>query len=250
MNEQTLFLAWQDQIASRRWFPVGRLDVNLDKPMYRFRYIRGAEEAQAKARFKPLPDFPKFEKDYRSSELFPLFSNRVMPAGRPDFKNYLEQLGLDSLRNDPIEILAVSGGRRVTDEFQVFPKLQRAKNGAFSCRFFVHGSSHVSEAAQQRLDSLRAGDKLNIALELTNPETGIAVQVQTTDYFMVGWAPRYLVNDLATAIASSPGKFEAQVVKLNPQPVPSRHRLLVEFHGFWPPEHAPMSGEQFTPLVQ
>ncbi len=249
MIEQTLFLAWQDQIASRRWFPVGRLDVDPEKTMYRFRYIGGAKEAEAKAKFKPLPDFPKFEKDYKSSELFPVFRNRVMTAGRPDFKVYLEQLGLDPSHNDPIEILAVSGGRRVTDEFQVFPKLQRGKDGAFSCRFFVHGSSHVSEQAQDRLASLKAGERLNIALELTNPETGFAVQVQTADYFMIGWAPRYLVNDLAMAIASSPGKFEARVVRINPRPTPSRQRLLVEFHGVWPHEYAPMSNEQFTPLV-
>ncbi len=126
MNEQTLYLAWQDQIASRRWFPVGRLDVDLDKPVYRFRYIQGAKEAQATAKFKPLPYFPAFEKDYRSSELFPLFCNALMPAV-PDFKIYLEQLGLDPSHGDPIEILAVSGGQRVTDEFQVFPSCSVAR---------------------------------------------------------------------------------------------------------------------------
>lgn len=250
MNEQTLFLAWQDQEASRRWFPVGRLDVDRDKSRYRFRYLRGAKEAKAKAKFKPLPDFPQFERDYQSHQLFPVFRNRVMPSGRPDFETYLEQLGLDANRDDPVTILAVSGGRRVTDEFQVFPKLQSDKDGTFSCRFFVHGSSHVSEAAQKRLEKLQTGERLNVALELTNPATGLAVQIQTTDYFMIGWAPHYLVDDLAMAIARAPGKFEAEVVRLNARPAPSRLRLLIGFRGVWPANYSPMSSKQFMPLVQ
>jgi hypothetical protein len=249
MIEQTLFLAWQDQAVSRRWFPIGRLDVDICKPAYRFRYIEGAREAQARANFKPLPDFPKFDRDYKAQELFPIFSNRVMPSGRPDFQAHLWQLGLDPKHNNPVEILSVSGGRRITDEFQVFPKLNRASDGSFSCRFFVHGCSHVNDPAMERIELLLEGEKLNIALELTNPESGLAVQVQTSDYFMIGWAPRYLVNDLAMAIASSPGKYEASVVRLNTQSAPSRYRLLVEFRGVWPDKYFPMSSEQFAPLV-
>jgi len=249
MGEKTLFLSWQDQATSRRWFPIGRLDANLQKPIYRFRYTKGAKEAQQVANFRPLPDFPDFERDYKASELFPIFKNRVMSAGRPDFLDYLKQLDLDPQNNDPIQILSVSGGRRVTDEFQVFPRLQRNADGSFSCRFFVHGSSHVSEPAQQRIESLRAGERLNIALELTNPATGFAVQVQTSDYFMIGWAPRYLVDDLAAAIANSPGRYEAKVVRVNAQPAPSRYRVLVKFSGVWPDKYKPMSGGQFAPLV-
>lgn len=249
MHEQTLFLAWQDQTVSRRWFPIGRLDADICKKNYRFRYIKGAKKAQAWANFKPLPDFPSFDRDYRAHDLFPIFSNRVMTSRRPDFEAYLGQLGLDQKHNDPVNILSVSGGRRVTDQFQVFPKLAREADGSFRCRFFVHGSSHVSAPAVTRMESLSEGERLNIALELTNPETGLAVQVQTSDYYMIGWAPRYLVDDLAMAIANSPGKYEASVVRLNAQPAPSRQRLLIEFRGVWPNDYSPMSSEQFTPLV-
>jgi hypothetical protein len=113
----------------------------------------------------------------------------------------------------------------------------------------LHGSSHVNEAAQERLQKLEPGDRLNIALELTNPATGFAVQVQTDDYFMIGWAPRYLVADLARAIAASPGKFAAHVVRLNPLPAPLRQRLLVELRGQWPAGQEPMSTDEFVPLV-
>jgi hypothetical protein len=172
-----------------------------------------------------------------------------MGPARPDFAEYIEQLGLKAGQQDPVEILSVSGGRRATDALEVFPKLVREPDGSFRCRFFLHGSSHVNPASQERLQKLTSGERLNIALELTNPATGLAVQVQTRDYFMIGWAPRYLVIDLARAIASSPGRFEASVVRVNPLPAPSRQRLLVEFHGHWPTGHEPMSADEFLPLV-
>jgi hypothetical protein len=249
MSQQTLFVAWQDQARTRRWFPIGRLDVDRPGPLYRFRYTRGANQAHKLAGFEPLPDFPKLERNYEAAELFPLFQNRVMGSGRPDFEDYVKQLGLEPGQQDPIEILSVSGGRRITDELEVFPKLQRLPDGSFQCRFFLHGASHTSAAAQERSKTLSPNERLSIAIELTNPETGFAVQIQTADYFMIGWAPRYLVADLAHAIASSPGKFEAKVVRLNPSPAPSRQRLLVEFRGYWSTDREPMSTEDFLPLV-
>jgi len=249
MDPQTLFLAWQDQAQTRRWFPIGRLDVEPPRPVYRFRYTRGATQAKKIAGFEALPDFPQFERDYKAAELFPLFQNRVMAPGRPDFEEYIKQLGLQAGQQDPVEILSVSGGRRITDALEVFPQLRRRPDGSFQCRFFLHGFSHASEAARERLHKLVSGERLNIALELTNPATGFAVQVQTEDYFMIGWAPRYLVSDLARAIATSPGKFSAHVVRLNPLPAPSRQRLLVEFRGQWPAGQEPMSTEEFLPLV-
>ena len=249
MNPHTLFLAWQDQAVTRRWFPIGRLDANQANSTYRFRYTHGAELARKSAGFPPLPDFPKFDRPYESRELFPIFQNRVMAPGRPDFAQYVEQLGLRPDENDPIEILAASGGTRATDSLEVFPKLERQADGHFRCRFFLHGSSHVSPPAQERLGRLEPREPLNIALELTNPATGFAVQVQTKDYFMIGWAPRYLVHDLADAMAQCPTGYEAEVVRLNPLPAPSRQRLLVEFRGQLPEGHDPMSSDEFRPLV-
>ena len=51
MSTQALFLAWQDQISSRQWFPIGRLDADVERSKYRFRYTGGAERAQKEAGF-------------------------------------------------------------------------------------------------------------------------------------------------------------------------------------------------------
>jgi hypothetical protein len=251
MSERTLFLAWQDtrlQDArpSRAWFPVGQLDADVDRHMYRFRYINGAVRARQVAGFTPLIEFPEFDGDYHSKELFPLFQNRVMNRTRPDFREYLQSLDLHG-EADPIEILSRSGGQRVTDTYEVFPKIEKQSDGSFTCRFFLHGWRHINPSAQQRLDKLKDDEELYVTLELTNPATQVAVQIQTTDYHMIGWAPRYLVDDLVQAMSEVP-RYEAKVVQVNPLPVPSKQRVLVEMQGRWI-DHKPMSGDDFDPLV-
>ena len=86
-----------------------------------------------------------------------------------------------------------------------------------------------------------------VTLELANPVSTMAVQIRTEDYHMVGWAPRYLVADLVQAMAESP-KYAAQVVRVNPQPAPSKQRVLIQMRGSWD-QHKPMSGPEFRPLV-
>ena len=247
MSTRTLFLAWQDKAKSRAWFPIGRLDVSEKDPKYRFRYIEGVKRAHSEVGFPPLWDFPYFKKDYRSAEIFPLFKNRIMSPRRPDFADYMRSLKLSEYA-DPIEILSVNGGRRATDSFEVFPKLVKSGDGSFVCRFFLHGRRHTNKAAQERRDKLRSGEKLYVAMELNNPATTFGVQIQTTDYHMIGWAPRYLVHDLATAMSESPGNYYAEVVHVPEKRSITGQRPLIEMRGRWE-KHKPMSSPDYKPLV-
>ena len=244
---KTLFLAWQDKGASRQWFPVGRLDGDPERSGYRFRYIGGAERAQAEAGFPLLLEFPELRRDYRAPQLFPLFRNRVINRRRPDLGDHLDRLDLTTSA-DPFEIMSTSGGYRATDSYEVFPRLVKATDGGFRCRFFLHGWRHVNQEAQKRLGTLEGNERLGITLELTNPTGPLAVQIQTTDYHMIGWAPRYLVRDLAEAMADGPTEYAARVVRVNPLPAPSKQRVLIEMTGRWK-RHEPMSGEDYRPLV-
>ena len=247
---KTLFLAWQDTAATRAWFPIGRLDADVPQSRFRFGYTRGAKMAHDKAGLEPLDSFPHFHKLYEASELFPLFRNRIVSEERKDFKEYLKQLDLNPEQATPLEILALTGGERETDNFEVFPKIERHKNGGFNCRFFLHGWRHVNEASQQKLLGLKSGEALRVALELNNPATIHALQLQTPDdYHMVGWAPRYLVKDLIQAICESPTDICATVVKVNPVPAPAKQRVLIELKGHWPANYKPMSTAEFQPLT-
>ena len=247
MAKQTLFLAWHGASENHLWFPVGRLDADIRNANYRFRYTRGAKRAQEEAGYSSLMEYRNLAQDYRSLELFPLFQNRVMSPSRPDFKSYLQSLDLEEDTN-PIEILAINGGERVTDRYEVFPLPVRQFDGSYLFRFFLHGWRYASSAAQERLRKLEPGEELRVAFELNNPLTGQGVQIQTADYHMIGWAPHYLVDDFAKAMNDGPGRYVARAVKLNPQPIPSKQRLLVELRCRWN-QHEPMSGPDYEPLV-
>jgi hypothetical protein len=255
---KTLFLAWQhtrpdpaQRPATRAWYPIGKLEAEPDGAFYRFAYTEGARRAAKEAGFAPLDSFPELSRIYESAELFPVFRNRLIQRNRDDFHDYVQRLGLSDAEANPMEILAVSGGTRQTDNLEVFPKIQKHRDGSFSCRFFLHGWRHVSAAAQSRLDTLNAGYVLRVCLELNNPATGAAIQLQTADdYHMLGWAPRYLISDMLHTLAHAPSTLEATVVRLNPPPAPGNQRLLVELNGRFDENYQPMSGGDFRPLQE
>lgn len=247
---KSLFLAWQapsDSKKSRAWFPVGRLDATPER--YRFRYTQGALSAKRDLGFTPLLAFPEFQKNYESSELFPLFKNRVISPNRKDFEEYIQWLDLERGQADPIEILSVSGGERVTDNLEVFPKVIADAEGNFRVRFFLHGLRHLGEKAIDRAARLQVGEELRILVELNNPATRLAVPLLTEDYQMIGWAPRYLVDDLINCVPFAP-ELTAKVGRINLNQAPLNQRILIDYHGRAPRGVEPMSTPDFKPLVE
>ena len=246
MSEQTLFLAWHYAGESYQWFPVGRLDADVPNSKYRFRYTGGAMRVK-QAGYSLIMEFPDLERDYLSPRLFALFQNRVMKPYRPDFPSYVKVLGLSGVP-DPIEILAVNGGRRMTDNYEVFPQPVRQSDGSFVFRFLLHGSWYVSQSGQERLKQLEPGEELLIALELTHPATRLALQIQTQDRQIIGWTPHCLAQELAMGMSVSAGKFAARVVQIEyyqDMPGPAG---LVELRCLWD-NYEPMSGRDYRPLV-
>lgn len=241
---KTLFLAWQAP-DFRHWFPVGRLVADPEHAKFIFQYTQGTLEAKDLG-FHPMPSFPQLEKRYESGELFPMFKNRVLGAQRKDFDEYLRTLALE--HDDPIEILSITGGERQTDSFEVFPKIIKLPDNSFRCRFFLHGLRYMSDPAQKRAMVLHEGEELGVSIELTNPKTGIAIQLTSQDYEFVGWSPRYLVSDLLKSLADV-SMIKATVVKVNPHEVPVNRRVLVEFQGHLPANIEPMTDAVFQPIV-
>ena len=145
--------------------------------------------------------------------------------------------------------MSLTGGERQTDSLEVFPKLEKAADNTFCCRFFLHGSRYMRADAQARLLELTDGEPLRVAVELANPATGLAVQLQTDDYVNLGWAPRYLVEDICEAVSSA-CDVKASVVRLNSAEAPQNRRLLIELTGCFSDEYEPMSSPSFSPVRQ
>ncbi len=240
----TLFVAWQSPGPSRLWFPIGRLDASDERDHFEFAYTKGAIDASSKSGFKPLLSFPDFNRKYESSELFSLFKNRILSRNREDFSDYLRWLDISKENIDPIEILALTGGERRTDSLEIFPRVTRQDDGTVTYRFFLHGMRYVSEAARQRALSLVEGEELRVAIELNNPATRTAVQLQSIDGHMLGWAPRYLVADLCRALIPN-AEIIANVYRVNQSDAPSSMRVLVNLRGRIPEDFVPMSSTEY-----
>jgi hypothetical protein len=249
---KTLFVSWKDTQNTRGWFPVGCLDADVKEGFYRFRYVRGALDAAKRCGFAPFDSFPEFQREYVAGELFTFFANRLQNASRPSFPEYLHRLDVNVRKEtpfDPIEVLGISEGRRATDSLEIFPKVERTEEGPFAIKFFLHGWRYLHPQSTERVQRLTPGEELSVAVEVTNQATGFAIQLQTQDRLIVGYAPRYLIMDLFQVIVRCSTPVTAKVSRFNPPPAPPSQRVLVLFEGCWPEGYEPMSGQEFHPLV-
>ncbi|MCP4696237.1 MAG: hypothetical protein GY862_05235, partial [Gammaproteobacteria bacterium] len=150
-----LYITWQDP-EIRAWHTVGKLERERDA--YRFQYTGGALQSPQFMPFGPMRDL---HKTYYSYELFPLFANRIMNKRRPEYRDYLRWLNVAE-DDDPLLLLARSGGARATDLLEVFPRPERDKDGYYTLYFFSHGLRHLPAESRQCANALSAGAELDL----------------------------------------------------------------------------------------
>ena len=241
MKGSTLFVGWQDP-AGNAWFPVGRLDVDLGKPWFRFRHVKGAERARSTGRFDLVPGFPELRGDYGASALFPVFRNRVLSPRRPGLRGVSGDPGPES-GSGTHEALWVDGGRRMTDRLDVFPELVKEADGSFVCRFFP------ADMDDRRADGLlKPGHRLRLAVDDRDrgersggSRPDLSISVLLDGYPLLCGRPD-------GEMLESRGTYEATVVRVNPAPHPWCLSVLVEMRSRWD-NHEPMSSEGFEPLA-
>lgn len=233
-----LVVAWQNP-TSRLIVPVGLLQQPA-AASYRFRYLR---RAPATTGFTPFLSFPDWAGDYRSDHLFPLFSQRVMSARRPDYAEFLRQLHL-AADATPWEQLARSEGRRTGDTVQVFPVPSVSESGDSVCRFLVHGIRHANGG---RLPDLEVGDELRLHDDVDNPINPAAVHVVAAGGDVVGHVPDLLLEHLAAL--RSTGRVAATVEHVNGPEAPLHLRVLVRLEGVAPRGYRPMRGLAWETFV-
>lgn len=247
----TLYLAWQDPVG-RAWLTIGRLTANGGE--YAFVYTRGAERARSEHNFHPLRQFPSLDEVYESDELFPLFSNRVLSPRRPDYDDFVTRLNAPEDRDDPIALLARSGGRRATDSLEVFPCPTRDEGGQYHIHFFAHGLRHLPDASAERVKELKPGERLVLVPEPENPVDSHAILLCTIetvpgDAVIVGYCPRYLTHDAFEVTGDRLQKVHVEVERVNPPPAPLQLRLLCNLTAPWDDRFRPYATEDYEPIV-
>lgn len=244
---KTLFLAWQDP-NSRTWFPVGKL--THEDGVYYFSYLQGAIEAKQKANFQPLWSFPDLYHRYSATDLFPLFANRLLRPSRPDYKDFVQWLNIPEQQDDPIALLARSGGQRKTDNFEVFPCPERDDQGNYHIHFFAHGLRHFPKETQQYVQSLQPGTPLFVTHDVQNSVDTRALILRTEDLHFVGYCPRYLTQDFFELICRLPEQVKVTVERVNAPPTPLQFRLLCNLTATWGEDFQPFSSPIYQPLLK
>jgi hypothetical protein len=238
-----LFLTWQDK-QSRKWFPIGQL--TYDRELFRFFYINGALQAHRDANFQPLVSFPDFNAVYEADELFPMFSNRVMPASRPEYQQTIEFLSLPEDSHDPLAFLARSGGAKVTDNFEIFcyPKME---DGKFHLHFFAHGLRYLPKCSIERISEMKHGDRIYLAHAFQNSFERDALQLHTDDNHIVGFCPSYLLDDMNEVRRYK--DIEVCIERVNDESAPLQFRLLCRLIFPQLQNYRPFTSGAYTPVA-
>jgi hypothetical protein len=242
----TLFVAWQNP-ESRLIRVVGRLQKYRDdgETGYEFVYVNEAREARENGSFRPFVTFPELDITYRSRTLFPFFTNRVIPATRQDYPEYVRELGLNSEDASPETLLARSGGTRATDHIELFaPPQHNPVTGMHEMYVLLRGLRHMPECTEAHVRALSPGQRLVCMRDTQNIHNPNAIALRTDDPpHMIGYLPDYLVEDLGRS-----DELAAEVVRMNPPPAPRQHRLLCRVQARWPADRTPFSDARFQPI--
>lgn len=244
---KTLFLAWQDP-NTHHWFTIGRLI--FDGESYQFVYTQGVKQAANKSGFKPLSSFPHLDEVYRSTQLFPVFSNRLMPRSRPEYSDFVQCLNFPQHEDDPLSILSRSGGQRKTDTLAVFPCPEPDAEGRYNIHLFSHGLRYLPQCAIERIKRFELGEKLWLANEFQNPHDSQALTLNTEDHYIVGYCPRYLSSEIIALLQHNPSFVDVRVERVNQPPTPLQFRLLCNMTAQIHDDFRPFSSQEYQPLTK
>jgi hypothetical protein len=240
----TLFVAMQDRV-SRRWAPVARL--SRDNGQYRFVYTQGCRELPEFEVFGRLTDL---DAEYVSNELFPLFANRVLPKARPEYRRYMEWLGLSPVGADAIEELSRTGGLRATDGLEVISCPEPTADQRYEIRFFARGLGHLSLDYLEALDRLETDERLYLARDVQNHVDTMALMMRANDPGrLVGYVPGYYSADVARLLELvGPDSVEVYVDGVN-RDAPLHYRLRCRLTSPWPDGFVACGAPEFQPLA-
>lgn len=217
----TLHVAWQEP-DSKEWIPVAVL-TRRENGNFRFFYTQGVLRAK---NFKPFSGMDELETIYESETLFPVFSNRLISRNRPEFKDYLRWMGLDNSNDDPMSILALTGGIRGTDSVELFAPPTFAQDGSYNLEFFARSLLFLDKQTLEAIGQFKPGTQLYLMKDVQNSVDRFAIALRSNKPILfVGYCPRYYAKNLGNLLASEDSELTIHVKCANPE-APLNMRLL------------------------
>ncbi len=177
-----LWVIWKQPADGGRRHVVGVLS-RVEKQGYAFRYLESLDAAKASG-FRALIELPEETEHYESGYLFSTFAQRVPSPARPDFKRLIDQWGVER-SDDPMEILARSGGVQLTDRIELAEWRPDDDDLSVPLEMRVAGATKHAGGAQ-----LREGDALSLVRQPELTADPLAVRLDVIGGPSVGYVQR------------------------------------------------------------
>jgi len=186
---------------------------------------------------------------YESQELFPLFANRLLQKERHEYRDFLHWLDVRESEDDPLALLARTGGARETDSLMMFPCPERTPLDMYQTKFFAQGLRYLPDYAVRAASDLPPQARLFLMPDPQNDRDRLAIGLRTDDpKALVGYCPRYLTDVFRFLLRTSPNDVKVVAERVNPN-APIQLRLLCSLTAPWPKGFNPCSSEDFQALA-
>lgn len=170
-EERKIYLSWQAADHENRYI-VAELIEKMNSP-YCFRYISGKDLEEAKQQgFKGYPAFTDLTKEYTIKAIDP-FVMRLPARTRDDFKGLLNYWEIRNSDISDFDLLAITGGRLQTDNFEFIDAHQAKRPN----QFLTELAGFVYHAEDRKLRNIPSGAKLQLERESDNKWDPNAVKV-------------------------------------------------------------------------
>lgn len=238
-----LYVASQNEL-SREWVPVAELRQLSDG--YELRYTRGAQRLPG---FSGISRMQGLDKVYYSKTLFPFFSNRLIPKSRPEYASFMRWLGLDSMPSSPMEMLALTGGVRATDGYELVAP-PRTSGGKLELDFFPRGLRYLPPPALVLALETPEGEEVVLMKDVQNKQDAGAIAIRSENPYalLLGYVPRYYCLGLNRLLDSPDVRLTGRLHRVSPD-APLDMKVLIRLSATIPDGFELLSEvEDFLPL--
>jgi hypothetical protein len=132
----------------------------------------------------------------------------------------------------PFEMLARTGGPRVTDTFHVVAEPSADRDGRVRTLFLAHGVRHI-DGAGDRISQLSAGDRLQLRAQPDNIHNARALLIDAEAGRPVGYVPDWML-DIVHRLVAADHDHRLTVEQANGPDTPAHLRLLCRLDALTP----------------
>ena len=148
------------------WLPIYRMSWD-DEGYFYYSYTKGFEQHHEELKGHIINPDCGFNQLWITKHIDTIFSTRI--PRRADSMNNYDLLGVGDLKGDYIAYLARSGGKRIGDNYDIFPEVQCDRFGYYSFYFLIVELGNKVKQNQEQVkliaDTIETAESLELKIE-------------------------------------------------------------------------------------